>query len=176
MIRRELGQGRWLRAATIVDNGNGYRNLSCGRQRLDAKIRILMNFEISPIGYVRSTLKERSGAPRQGWEGAPDASLEIDRAFVEALEGIEAGQEIWILTWLHESERTVLKVHPRDCLEKPLAGVFATRSPDRPNPIGLHRAKILHREGAQRVRVQGLEAIDGTPVVDIKPVIERTGY
>lgn len=128
-------------------------------------------FEITPIGYVRSTLKHRSGAPRQGWEGAPDATLEIDPAFALALDGIESEQEIWILTWLHHSVRSVLKVHPRGDQLNPLLGVFATRSPDRPNPIGLHRAKLLSIEGT-RLQVRGLEAIDGTPIVDIKPVLE----
>ena len=128
--------------------------------------------EISPIGYVCSTLKERSGAPRQGWEGALDATLEIDPAFVEGLDGIQAGQDIWIFTWLHEARRSVLKVHPRGDALNRLTGVFATRSPDRPNPIGLHRARVLSVDGDSRLQVQGLEAIDGTPVVDIKPVLE----
>jgi tRNA-Thr(GGU) m(6)t(6)A37 methyltransferase TsaA len=131
------------------------------------------SFDISPIGYVRSTLKERSGAPRQGWEGAPDARLEIDPAFVEGLDGIQPGQDIWIFTWLHESQRSVLKVHPRGDVLNPMTGVFATRSPDRPNPIGLHRAKVLSIDGDGRLEVQGLEAIDGTPIIDIKPVLER---
>jgi len=132
------------------------------------------NFDISPIGYVHSTLKKRSGAPRQGWEeGAPDARLEIHPAFVQALDGIKPGQEIWILTWLHESRRSVLKVHPRGEVLNPMMGVFATRSPDRPNPIGLHRAKVLSIDGDRWLQVQGLEAIDGTPIIDIKPVLER---
>ena len=131
-------------------------------------------FDISPIGYVHSSLKERSGAPRQGWEGAPNARLEIDPAFVEALDGIEPGQDIWILTWLHQARRSVLKVHPRNEVQNPLMGVFATRSPDRPNPIGLHRAKVLSVEGGRWLEVQGLEAIDGTPIIDIKPVLEHT--
>ena|SRR6185295_10163900 len=135
---------------------------------------IPQTFEISPIGYVRSSLKERSGAPRQGWEGAPDARLEIDPAFLECLDGIQPGQDIWFLTWLHESRRSVLKVRPRGDMRNPITGVFATRSPDRPNPIGLHRAKILSMDGNGGLQVQGLEAIDGTPVVDIKPVLERT--
>src|SRR5258708_3936095 len=105
------------------------------------------HFEISPIGYVRSTLKQRSGAPRQGWEGAPNAELEIQEAFLDCLDGIQSGQDIWIFTWLHEAQRSTLKVHPRGDLQNPLTGVFATRSPDRPNPIGLHRAKILSIEG-----------------------------
>ena len=131
------------------------------------------SFKITPIGYVHSSLKERSGAPRQGWEGAPDAKLEIDEAFVQALDGIQPGQDIWIFTWLHESQRSVLKVHPRDDVQKPMMGVFATRSQDRPNPIGLHRSKILSVEGSRWLQVQGLEAIDGTPIIDIKPVLER---
>ena len=132
-----------------------------------------MSFEISPLGYVRSRLKERSGAPKQGWEGAPGARLEILPEFTECLDGMEAGQEIWILTWLHEARRSVMKVRPRGDMRNPLTGVFATRSPDRPNPIGLHRAKVLRVEDGGRLQVDALEAIDGTPVVDIKPVLDR---
>jgi tRNA-Thr(GGU) m(6)t(6)A37 methyltransferase TsaA len=128
---------------------------------------------ISPIGYVHSTLKQRSDAPRQGWEGAPDARLEIDPAFIECLDGIEPGQDIWIFTWLHEAQRSVLKVHPRGDALNPLTGVFATRSPDRPNPIGLHSAKVLGLDGERWLYVQGLEAIDSTPIIDIKPVLKR---
>jgi tRNA-Thr(GGU) m(6)t(6)A37 methyltransferase TsaA len=131
------------------------------------------SFDIFPIGYVHSTLKERSDAPRQGWEDAPDARLEIHPDFVVGLEGIESGQNIWIFTWLHESQRSVLKVHPRGDRNKPRMGVFATRSPDRPNPIGLHRVKVMSVDGEGRLQVRGLEAIDGTPIVDIKPVLER---
>jgi tRNA-Thr(GGU) m(6)t(6)A37 methyltransferase TsaA len=125
-----------------------------------------------PIGRVRSTLTRRSDAPRQGDEGAPDADLEIEPAFLPALDGLSAGQEILVLTWLHQADREVLAVHPRDDLRNPLTGVFATRSPDRPNPIGLHRVELLAVE-AGRLRVRGLEAIDGTPVIDIKPVLGR---
>ena len=132
-------------------------------------------FAISPIGYVRSALKSRSEAPRQGREGALDAQVEILPAFLSALSGLNAGQEIWILTWLHKADRSVLEVHPRDDLRNPLTGVFATRSPDRPNPIGLHRAKVLSLTPEGKMRVQPLEAIDGTPIVDIKPVIEGAG-
>src|SRR5216683_6922053 len=132
------------------------------------------SFDISPIGYVRSTLKERSGAPRQAWEGAPSARLEILPAFVECLDGMQPGQDIWILTWLHEARRAVLKVHPRGQVLNPMMGVFATRSPDRPNPIGLHRAKVLSIGADGWLQVQGLEAIDGTPIIDIKPVLERS--
>jgi tRNA-Thr(GGU) m(6)t(6)A37 methyltransferase TsaA len=131
------------------------------------------DFDVTPIGWVRSSLKETDGAPLQGWEGAPNAGVEIDPGFIEGLDGIKPGQEIWIFTWLHESQRSVLKVHPRGDVRNPLTGVFATRSPDRPNPIGLHRATVLSVDGDGRLEVQGLEAIDGTPVVDIKPVLER---
>jgi tRNA-Thr(GGU) m(6)t(6)A37 methyltransferase TsaA len=132
------------------------------------------SFSISPIGYVHSTLKNRSEAPRQGWEGAPNARLEIYPAFAECLDGIQSGQDIWILTWLDEAQRSVLKVHPRGDVLNPITGVFATRSPDRPNPIGLHRAKVLSVEGDRWLQVQQLEAIDGTPIIDIKPVLERS--
>ena len=130
-----------------------------------------MRYEISPVGYVRSVLKQRKGAPRQGWEGSSDARLEILPAFLECLDGIEAGHDIWIFTWLHESERSTFKVHPRGEVLNPLMGVFATRSPDRPNPIGLHRSTVLSVAPGW-LEVQGLEAIDGTPIVDIKPVLE----
>src|SRR5437868_1314022 len=97
------------------------------------RMGVSMAFDICPIGYVRSALRKRAGAPRQGWEDAPDAQLEIRPEFVECLDGIQPGQDIWILTWLHEARRSVLKVHPRGDVRNPLTGVFATRSPDRPN-------------------------------------------
>jgi len=127
-------------------------------------------FEVHPIGFIRSPLRDRKNAPRQGKEGAPDAWLEVDPAFAEALDQIQAGQEILLITWFHQARRDVLKVHPRWCKENDLAGVFATRSPDRPNPLGLHRVMVHSIEGT-RLRVGPLEAIDGTPVVDIKPVL-----
>jgi len=96
--------------------------------------------------------------------------VEVLPAFATAVHGLSAGEEIWLLTWLHQSERTTLEVHPRDDESRPLAGVFATRSPDRPNPIGLHRVRLLAIEEGRWLRVAALEAIDGTPVVDIKPV------
>ena len=136
----------------------------------------LKSTDISAIGLVRSTLKNRADAPRQGWEGAPDVKLEIFAEFIPALEGIEAGQDVWILTWLHESQRSVLRVHPRGDMRNPVTGVFATRSPDRPNPIGLHRARVLSIDANGWLEVQGLEAIDGTPVIDIKPVLERDDF
>jgi tRNA-Thr(GGU) m(6)t(6)A37 methyltransferase TsaA len=122
------------------------------------------------IGHIRSTLKSRHSAPRQGSEGAPDAWLEVDAAFTRALSGIAKGDEVIVITWLHRADREVLEVHPRGDAEVPLAGVFATRSPDRPNPLGLHRVTVRELEGT-RLRIGPIEAIDGTPVVDIKPVL-----
>jgi tRNA-Thr(GGU) m(6)t(6)A37 methyltransferase TsaA len=127
---------------------------------------------IRPIGYVRSPLRSRAEAPRQGSEGAPDAWLELHEEVLAGAEGITVGQEIIVLTWFHQAEREVLKVHPRNDPTLPLSGVFATRSPDRPNPIGLHRVRVAEVAGA-RIKVGPLEAIDGTPVVDIKPVLQR---
>ncbi len=131
-------------------------------------------YAILPIAWVHSTLKQRAEAPKQGFEGAPDATLEVIQDFVQGLEGIQAGQEIVILTWFHEGQRDVLKVHPRDDPGNPLTGVFATRSADRPNPVGLHRVKVLGVENGRWLRVQSLEAIDGTPVIDIKPVLAQS--
>jgi tRNA-Thr(GGU) m(6)t(6)A37 methyltransferase TsaA len=126
---------------------------------------------LNPIGYVRSTLSNRSSAPKQAHQGAPSAYIEILPVFAEAIEGIRPGDEIWIFTWLHQADRSTFKVHPRSDPRNPLTGVFATRSPDRPNPIGLHRVTVVDIVDA-RIQVRNLEAIDGTPVLDIKPVIE----
>jgi tRNA-Thr(GGU) m(6)t(6)A37 methyltransferase TsaA len=126
--------------------------------------------ELAPIGRVESPLTDPSTAPKQGDEGAPDAWLALDAGLVEALDGIEAGEEIIVLTWLHRAQRDVLSVHPRGDLSRPAQGIFSTRSPDRPNPIGLHRVKVAEIDG-RRLRVEGLEALDGTPVVDLKPVL-----
>jgi tRNA-Thr(GGU) m(6)t(6)A37 methyltransferase TsaA len=130
------------------------------------------NARLQQIGSVLSPLKRRADAPKQGSEGAPNAQVQIEPAFLPALDGIRSGQEILLFTWLHEGQRDVLKVHPRDNPMNPLTGVFATRSPDRPNPIGLHRVWVLAVEPQGLLRVQGLEAIDGTPLVDIKPVLD----
>jgi tRNA-Thr(GGU) m(6)t(6)A37 methyltransferase TsaA len=127
-------------------------------------------FTIRPIGVVRSELKNREEAPMQGYEGAPEAWLEIVPEVADGLQGIEAGSDAIVLTWFHQSERDTLLVHPRGNPDAPLTGVFATRSPDRPNPIGLHRVTVLQVDG-RRLRVAPLEAIDGTPVVDIKTVL-----
>ena len=129
---------------------------------------------LHPIAYVRSTLKSRDEAPRQGAEGAPDAWLEVEEAYEPALRGLAAGEDILIITWLHQAEREVLEVHPRGDSRNPLTGVFATRSPHRPNPLGLHRVTVRELRG-RRLLVGPLEAIDGTPVVDIKPVLGPTG-
>jgi tRNA-Thr(GGU) m(6)t(6)A37 methyltransferase TsaA len=126
---------------------------------------------LAPIGHIRSSLKDRTNAPRQATEGAPSAALEVLPAFSHAIEGLQPGNEIWILTWLHETDRDTLKVHPRSDPCNPLTGVFATRSPDRPNPIGLHRAAIVKINGTT-LEIDALEAIDGTPVLDIKPVLK----
>jgi tRNA-Thr(GGU) m(6)t(6)A37 methyltransferase TsaA len=122
------------------------------------------------VGTVASSLTDPDAAPKQGDEGAPDAWLEFEPAYADALDGLRAGDEILVLTWLHRADRGVLKVHPRDDPARPLTGVFATRSQDRPNPIGLHRVAVAAVE-PRRLRVRGLEAVDGTPVLDVKPVL-----
>jgi tRNA-Thr(GGU) m(6)t(6)A37 methyltransferase TsaA len=127
-------------------------------------------YSLRPIGHIRSTLRALDEAPRQGSEGAPDAWLEVDPAFARALLGIAAGDEVIVITWLHRANREVLETHPRNDLRNPLAGVFATRSPDRPNPLGLHRVTVREISGT-RLRIGPIEAIDGTPVVDLKPVL-----
>ena len=130
-------------------------------------------FVLRSIGVVRSALSDRTGAPRQGYEGAPDASIEIHPEFLRGLGGVKAGDDAIVLTWLHQGQRDVLEVRPRKDPRNPITGVFATRSPDRPNPIGLHRVTVTRIDGG-RLDVRPLEAIDGTPVVDIKPVLEQS--
>ena len=122
------------------------------------------------IGVIRSTLVSRAEAPRQGREGAPDAWLDIRPSLAEGLDGIAVGDEILVVTWLNQARREVLKVRPRDDMRRPLTGVFATRSPDRPNPLGLHPVTVKEIVG-NRLRIGPIEAIDGTPVVDVKPVL-----
>lgn len=129
---------------------------------------------LEPIGRVESPLQQPDEAPRQGDEGAPDAWVVLEPAVSEGIRGLEAGNDVLVLTWLDRASRDVLAVHPRDDLERPLTGVFATRSQDRPNPIGLHRVRILAIEGT-RLKVRGLEAVDRTPVLDIKPVLRAVG-
>lgn len=127
-------------------------------------------FELRPVGRVESVLVDPASAPKQGDEGAPEAWIAFEPEVVEALDGIEVGDEVIVLTWLDRSDRGVLRVHPRGDPANPVQGVFATRSPDRPNPIGLHPVRVLSIEG-ERMRVSDLEALDGTPVLDVKPVI-----
>lgn len=125
---------------------------------------------LRPVGVIRSELRGRSEAPKQGREGAPDAWLEVEAWASEGLQGLAEGDEILVITWLHQAARDVFQVHPRDDPGNPLTGVFATRSPDRPNPLGLHPVTVRAIEG-NRIRIGPIEAIDGTPVVDIKPVV-----
>ncbi|TDB98760.1 tRNA (N6-threonylcarbamoyladenosine(37)-N6)-methyltransferase TrmO [Actinomadura sp. 7K534] len=128
------------------------------------------DFTVTAVGHVESPLTDRASAPKQGPEGSPEAWLVFEGAVLPALEGLRPGDRVFVLTWLHLSPRDVLRVHPRDDPAAPLHGVFATRSPDRPNPIGLHPVEILEITG-NRVRVRDLEALDGTPIVDVKPAL-----
>jgi tRNA-Thr(GGU) m(6)t(6)A37 methyltransferase TsaA len=126
--------------------------------------------ELVRIGVVRSALRAREDAPRQGSEGAPDALIVVEPSYADALHGVSVGDELILVTWLHEAQRDLLQVHPRDDASRPLTGVFATRSSDRPNPLGLHRVTVRGIDGLE-LEVGPLEAIDGTPVVDIKTVL-----
>jgi tRNA-Thr(GGU) m(6)t(6)A37 methyltransferase TsaA len=127
-------------------------------------------FEVVAIGRVESPLTDPASAPKQGDEGAPDAWLDFEHAVVEALDGVRAGDEVIVLTWLDRARRDVLRVHPRGDPSRAEQGVFSTRSEHRPNPIGLHRVEIASIDGG-RVRVRNLEALDGTPILDVKPVL-----
>ncbi|WP_112274181.1 tRNA (N6-threonylcarbamoyladenosine(37)-N6)-methyltransferase TrmO [Lentzea terrae] len=126
--------------------------------------------KLQPVGHVSSPLTDRASAPKQGDEGAPDAWIVFAPEYGRAMAELAPGQDVLVLTWLDRADRSVLAVHPRDDSARPETGVFSTRSPDRPNPIGLHRVRIVAVNGG-RVQVAGLEAIDGTPVVDVKPVL-----
>jgi tRNA-Thr(GGU) m(6)t(6)A37 methyltransferase TsaA len=127
---------------------------------------------LRPIGTLRSTIKTRAQAPKQGSEGAPDAWVEVSPLVAQGLDGLKAGDDIIVVTWLHKARRDTLRVHPRSDSSRPLTGVFATRSPDRPNPLGLHVVTV-RRIIENRLLIGPIEAIDGTPVVDIKPVIKQ---
>jgi len=131
-------------------------------------------YAIRPVGRVESPLADRETAPKQGFEGAPDAWLVFDPDVADGLRDLAVGADVFVLTWLHQARRDVLAVHPRDDPRNPETGVFSTRSQDRPNPIGLHRVRIAAVDGL-RVLVQGLEAFDGTPIVDVKPVLTGGG-
>jgi tRNA-Thr(GGU) m(6)t(6)A37 methyltransferase TsaA len=128
------------------------------------------SYDVVAIGRVESPLTDAATAPKQGHEGSPEAWLVFEPAILEGLDGIAAGDEVILLTWLDRADRDVLRVHPRDDVNSPMRGVFGTRSADRPNPIGLHPVQIVEIDG-NRVRVRDLEALDGTPIVDVKPVI-----
>jgi tRNA-Thr(GGU) m(6)t(6)A37 methyltransferase TsaA len=128
---------------------------------------------LAPIGIVESPLTDPGVAPKQGREGAPDACLVFDERVLNGLGDIRAGDEVIVLTWLDRARRDVLRVHPRDDPRNPLTGVFSTRSADRPNPIGLHEVEVVSVQGT-RIRVHHLEALDGTPVIDVKPVLRRS--
>jgi tRNA-Thr(GGU) m(6)t(6)A37 methyltransferase TsaA len=132
------------------------------------------SLQLRPIGFVESPLTDRDAAPKQGDEGAPEAWLVFEADVIDGLEGIEAGAEVILLTWLDRARRDVLRVHPRGDVGNPVQGVFNTRSPDRPNPIGLHQVHIVSIDGP-RVAVRNLEALDGTPIVDVKPVLAPRG-
>jgi len=130
-------------------------------------------YTLKPIGHVRSSLTDREQAPKQGNEGAPEAWLVFKPEFQEGLRNLQAGEEILVLTWLDRGDRETLSVHPRDDENAPLRGVFSTRSQDRPNPVGLHRVKIVEVVSSLLFKVLDLEAFDGTPILDVKPVLDR---
>ncbi len=130
--------------------------------------------ELTPIGVVESPLTDPGTAPKQGDEGAPEAVVVFEPSVAGALAGLAAGDELVLLTWFDRADRTVLEVHPRSDPSRPLTGVFATRSPDRPNPIGMHRVTVAAIDGL-RFTVSDLEALDGTPVIDVKPVLGDVG-
>jgi tRNA-Thr(GGU) m(6)t(6)A37 methyltransferase TsaA len=127
-------------------------------------------YVVRPVGRVESPLRDLDAAPKQGDEGAPEAWLVFDDTCAPALADIVSGSDVIVLTWLDQADRDVLAVHPRGDVSRPRTGVFSTRSPDRPNPIGLHRVTVLDVDGV-RLRVRDLEAIDGTPIVDVKPIL-----
>jgi tRNA-Thr(GGU) m(6)t(6)A37 methyltransferase TsaA len=132
------------------------------------------SYEVRPVGWVESPLRERAEAPKQGDEGSPRAWVVFDPSMAAAIRDLRAGTDVLLLTWLDRAARDVLAVHPRGDASRPVQGVFSTRSPDRPNPIGLHRVTIVAVDG-HRLEVRDLEALDGTPVLDVKPVLGATG-
>jgi tRNA-Thr(GGU) m(6)t(6)A37 methyltransferase TsaA len=154
----------WLDPANFDADGRQREPLRAGANRGPV--------EITPIGFVESPLIDPASAPKQGDEGAPDAWVRFDAAVSAALEGIDRGDQIILLSWFHLARRDVLRVHPRGDRSRPEQGVFNTRSPDRPNPIGLHRVEVIAIDGA-KLLVRGLEAVDGTPIIDVKPVLSR---
>ena len=144
---------------------------SCVAENVD-NVASMNSYTLEPVGFIRSTVRGREDAPRQGPEGAPDAWLEIEPRFAEAMLGMEVGHELIVITWLHKANRDVLKGHPRNDPNRPITGVFYTRSPARPNPLGLHPVMVRAIDGT-RLKVGPIEAFDGTPVVDIKSASTR---
>jgi tRNA-Thr(GGU) m(6)t(6)A37 methyltransferase TsaA len=134
----------------------------------------MTEFTLRPIGFVESPLTEQAAAPRQGDEGAPDCWLVFDPDVRDALDGLRVGDDIVVVTWLHLADRNVLQVHPRGDTNRPIRGVFSTRSQHRPNPLGLHEVTILDVDDL-RIRVKGLEAIDNTPIIDVKSALGPRG-
>ena len=130
-------------------------------------------FTVEPIGYVSSSLTDRAHAPKQGTEGAPEAWLVFSPQYQEGLRDLQVGEDILVLTWLDRADRQILSVHPRDDPSAPLRGVFSTRSQDRPNPIGVHRVRLVEILSPTRFKVLDLEAFDATPIIDVKPVLDR---
>lgn len=139
-------------------------------EALSPRPPVAASIAVLPIGVVESELRAPADAPRQGAEGAPDAWLVLESRYEDGLQGLQPGDHLVVLTWLDRADRTTLRVHPRDDLQQPLTGVFRTRSADRPNPIGLHQVVLREVQGI-RLRVGPLEAVDGTPILDIKPVL-----
>lgn len=135
----------------------------------------MRGYLIEPIGFIRSPIKRRKDAPHFYTEGASNALLELESKYRVGLDRMKAGDDIIVITWLHRAQRNVLRVHPRGDRRRSITGVFLTRSPDRPNPLGLHRAKVLAMNGTSLL-IGPIEAIDGTPVVDIKPVVEESDF
>ena len=135
-------------------------------------VDVMSSYTLEPVGFIHSSVKGREDAPRQGAEGAPDAWLEIEPRFAEALLGLQVGHELIVITWFHQADRSVLQNHPRGDESRPLTGVFYTRSPARPNPLGLHPVTVREIDGT-RLKIGPIEAFDGTPVVDIKSASTR---
>src|SRR5215207_2665957 len=155
---------------TLSLHGGPHKTTAIARNVPDSPMT-KADLSLIPIGWVESPLTDPADAPKQGREGAPDAHLVLDASVLEGLEGVVPGARVIVLTWLDRARRDVLRVHPRDDPRNPERGVFSTRSADRPNPIGLHEVEVLSIDG-ERVRVGGLEAVNGTPILDVKPVIQ----